>query len=66
MIKMYLQSAGTAEILKRVEELSEKRGVSMAQIAIAWSLAQDGTWSVFNLQDLIGKCLRLLRKLLLT
>ena len=52
----------TAEVVNRVEELSKKKGVSMAQIAIAWSLAQDpiaapivGTTSLENLKDIIGK-----------
>jgi len=51
----------TAEIVNRVEELSKKKGVSMAQIAIAWSLAQDpiaapivGTTHLDNLNDIIG------------
>ncbi|KAI0355223.1 aryl-alcohol dehydrogenase [Trametes cingulata] len=36
------QSVGTPAILRRVEELATKRGVSMAQIAIAWILSKDG------------------------
>ena len=30
------------EIVKRVEEVAKKKGVSMAQIAIAWVLANNG------------------------
>ena len=29
-------------MLRSVEELSKKKGASMAQIAIAWSMAKDG------------------------
>ena len=46
----------------RVEEIAKKRGVSMAQIALAWTLSKDfvsapivGTTSLKNLEDLIGK-----------
>lgn len=46
-MKMYLQSAGAPEIINRVEELSKKKGVSMVQVAIAWSLSQDGKWKEF-------------------
>jgi len=57
----YTTWAGTADIVTRVEELAEKKGVSMAQVAIAWSLAKDdvtapivGTTSLKNLEDIIG------------
>ena len=30
------------EIIKRVESVAKKRGVSMAQIATAWCLSKDG------------------------
>jgi len=30
------------QIVKRVEEISKARGISMAQVAIAWSLSKDG------------------------
>ncbi|KZT67555.1 oxidoreductase [Daedalea quercina L-15889] len=56
----YKQWAGTADIVNRVEELAKKKGVSMAQIAIAWSLSNDnvtapivGTTSLKNLEDSI-------------
>ena len=45
-----------------VEEIAKKRGISMAQVAIAWSLNFPGvsapivgTTSLENLQDLIGE-----------
>ncbi|KAG2122768.1 aryl-alcohol dehydrogenase [Suillus clintonianus] len=50
-----------ADRLIRVEELAKKKGVSMAQIAIAWILTKDGvsapivgTTSVANLKDIIA------------
>ncbi|OCH87251.1 Aldo/keto reductase, partial [Obba rivulosa] len=52
---------GTVDIISRVEELAKKKGVSMAQISIAWSLSKDGvtapivgTTSLKNLEDIIG------------
>ncbi|KAH9911942.1 aryl-alcohol dehydrogenase [Fomitopsis serialis] len=57
----YKTWAGTSDIVTRVEELAGKKGVSMAQVAIAWSLAKDGvtapivgTTSLKNLEDIIG------------
>ena len=45
----------------RVEEIAKKKGVTMAQIALAWSLAFPGvtapivgTTSLTNLKELIG------------
>ncbi|KAH9072793.1 Aldo/keto reductase [Lactarius deliciosus] len=54
----YLQGAGTQEIVNRVEEISKKRGISMAQIALAWSLSRVtapviGSTSLKNLEELI-------------
>ena len=47
-----------------VEEISKARGISMAQVAIAWSLSKDevtapivGTTSLKNLEDIAGGCL---------
>ncbi|EPS94270.1 hypothetical protein FOMPIDRAFT_1026254 [Fomitopsis schrenkii] len=55
------QWAGTADIVARVEEIAKKKGVSMAQVAIAWSMAKDGitapivgTTSLKNLEDVVG------------
>lgn len=46
----------------RVEEIAKKRGVSMAQVAVAWSLAKPyvtapiiGTTSLEKLKDSIGE-----------
>ncbi|KAF7352052.1 Aldo/keto reductase [Mycena venus] len=57
----YTQSAASQAIVNRVEEISKKRGISMAQVAIAWVLSKDGvsapivgTTSLANLADIIG------------
>ncbi|WWC69767.1 uncharacterized protein I206_103710 [Kwoniella pini CBS 10737] len=49
------------EINERIEEISKKRGISMAQVALAWSISNDfitapiiGTTSIDKLKDLIG------------
>jgi len=54
------KGSSNAEIIKRVEEIAKKKGVSMAQIAIAWSLAFPGvtapivgTTSLDNLKEII-------------
>jgi len=46
---------------ERVEELAKKRGISMAQLALAWSLANEfitapivGTTNLDSLKELIG------------
>jgi len=46
---------------ERVEELAKKKGISMAQIALVWSLANDfitapivGTTNLDSLKELIG------------
>jgi aryl-alcohol dehydrogenase-like predicted oxidoreductase len=36
------------EIVKRVEEVAKKKGVSMAQIATSWVLANDGIFVLFE------------------
>ena len=45
-----------------IEELAKKKGVSMAQIAMAWVMAKPGvtapiigTTSMANLEDILGK-----------
>ncbi|KAJ6569793.1 aryl-alcohol dehydrogenase [Mycena vulgaris] len=60
MIKSYHNEASTA-IVNRVEELSKKKGVSMAQLALAWVMAKDGvsapivgSTSLDNLRELIA------------
>ncbi|KAF8264813.1 Aldo keto reductase [Lactarius quietus] len=55
----YLQGVGTEEIVKRVEEISKKRGISMAQVSLAWSLTRVtapvvGSTSLKNLEELIN------------
>ncbi|KAI0078628.1 Aldo keto reductase [Panus rudis PR-1116 ss-1] len=51
---------GNEAIINRVEELSKKKGVSMAQISIAWILSKEGvtapivgTTNLSNLEDII-------------
>ncbi|KAJ3482871.1 hypothetical protein NLI96_g6682 [Meripilus lineatus] len=58
-IKNY-QSDATTEIINRVEEIAKKRGISMAQVAVAWCLSKEGvtapivgTTKLENLQDII-------------
>jgi len=60
MIKSYNNDA-TTTIVNRVEELSKKKGVSMAQLALAWVMAKDGvsapivgSTSLENLRELIA------------
>jgi len=60
-INRYLEAPGTEEILSRVEEVAKKRGISMAQVGIAWVLAKDGvsapivgTTSLKNLEDILA------------
>ena len=45
----------------RVEEIAKKRGISMAQVAVAWVLSKEGvtapivgTTNLDNLKDIIG------------
>ncbi|KAF9442995.1 Aldo/keto reductase [Macrolepiota fuliginosa MF-IS2] len=60
MIQRYLGGPGTEEIVKRVEEVAKKRGISMAQVSVAWTLSRHevtapivGTTSLKNLEDII-------------
>ncbi|CAA7259017.1 unnamed protein product [Cyclocybe aegerita] len=60
-ISRYSEAPGTNEIIGRVEEVAKKRGISMAQVSIAWILSKDGvsapivgTTSLKNLEDIIG------------
>ncbi|KAI9465163.1 aryl-alcohol dehydrogenase [Lactarius psammicola] len=55
----YLEGTGTQEIVNRVEEISKKRGISMAKVTLAWSLARVtapviGSTSIKNLEELIN------------
>ncbi|KAJ7670058.1 aryl-alcohol dehydrogenase [Mycena polygramma] len=61
MINKYTQFDSDKVIVDRVEELAKKRGVSMAQIGLAWSMSREcvsapviGTTSLENLKDLLG------------
>ncbi|KAK0210036.1 Aldo/keto reductase [Desarmillaria ectypa] len=58
---IYKASDATEIIISRVEEIAKKRGISMAQVAVAYSMGKEGisapivgTTSVANLKDLIG------------
>lgn len=60
MIGLY-QSDATATIVNRVEEISKKKGVSMAHVALAWAMAKPGvtapivgSTSLENLRELIA------------
>uniref|UniRef100_A0A5K1K6Q8 Cell surface hydrophobicity-associated protein n=1 Tax=Ganoderma boninense TaxID=34458 RepID=A0A5K1K6Q8_9APHY len=51
----------TTDVITKVEELSKRKGVSMAQIAVAWMLSKPGvtapivgTTSLANLEDILG------------
>ncbi|KAI0789324.1 Aldo/keto reductase [Abortiporus biennis] len=55
------KSPANAAIIARVEEISKKKGISMAQVSLAWSMAKDGvsapivgTTNLDNLKDIIG------------
>ncbi|KAI9443383.1 Aldo/keto reductase [Lactarius indigo] len=57
----YLEVPSNQEVVKRVEEIAKKRGASMAQISLAWTLTKEvvsapiiGTTSLDKLKDLIG------------
>lgn len=57
----YTQASSYETIINRVEELAKKKGVTMAQISIAWILAKEGvsapivgTTSIANLKDIIA------------
>lgn len=56
----YLKEPSNQDVVKRVEEIANKRGVSMAQISLAWVLTKEvvtapiiGTTSLDKLKDLI-------------
>jgi aryl-alcohol dehydrogenase-like predicted oxidoreductase len=55
----YLKGPGTLEIINRVEEISKKHGISMAQVSLAWSLTRVtapiiGSTSIKKLEELIN------------
>ncbi|KAJ7126790.1 NADP-dependent oxidoreductase domain-containing protein [Mycena epipterygia] len=58
---VYMQSAANQTIVNRVEEIAKKRGISMAQVSVAWALGKEGvsapivgTTSLKNLADIIA------------
>ncbi|KAJ3509322.1 hypothetical protein NLJ89_g5282 [Agrocybe chaxingu] len=60
MIKGY-NNKGIESIVSSVQNIAEKKGISMAQVALAWIMAKDGvsapivgTTSLDNLNDLLG------------
>ncbi|KAJ7476026.1 Aldo/keto reductase [Mycena latifolia] len=57
----YTQSTGNQTIVTRVEEVAKKRGISMAQVGVAWVLSKEvvsapivGTTSLANLADIVA------------
>ncbi|TFK34408.1 NADP-dependent oxidoreductase domain-containing protein [Crucibulum laeve] len=61
LLSIYLAKSGTEEIVNRVEKIANERGVSMAQVALAWVMNRDGvtapivgTTSLENLKDFLG------------
>lgn len=59
-VGLHNSSTCAQDIVGRVEEIANKKGVKMAQIAIAWSLKKVtapivGTTKLENLKEMIGK-----------
>ncbi|KAJ7170875.1 NADP-dependent oxidoreductase domain-containing protein, partial [Mycena crocata] len=59
---LYTQSMANQMIVNRVEEIAKKRGISMAQVSVAWAMDKEGvsapivgSTSLANLADLVGK-----------
>ncbi|KAI0365125.1 oxidoreductase [Pilatotrama ljubarskyi] len=57
----FYNSEPSKEIINRVEELAKKKGVSMAQLSLAWIMSKPGvtapiigTTSLSNLEDILG------------
>ncbi|KAL1947054.1 hypothetical protein VTO73DRAFT_14015 [Trametes versicolor] len=57
----YYDNSATDSIINRVEELAKKKGVTMAQISLAWIMAKPGvsapiigTTNLSNLEDVLG------------
>jgi aryl-alcohol dehydrogenase-like predicted oxidoreductase len=55
------KGSGSEDIINRVEEVAQKKGISMAQVAVAWCLSKEGitapivgTTSLDNLRDIVG------------
>lgn len=50
---LYLSEwSGGKAIVDRVEEIAKKKGVTMAQVSLAWVLAQDGEFHL----SVYGRC----------
>ncbi|KAJ3561378.1 hypothetical protein NP233_g10230 [Leucocoprinus birnbaumii] len=45
-VHRYDSAGGTAEIIRRVEEVATKRGITMGQVSLAWMLSKEGATSV--------------------
>jgi len=59
--KGYSKNEGTAQIINAVERIAKAKGISMAQLSLAWIMSQEGvtapivgTTSLENLRDLLG------------
>lgn len=58
---LYLSDwSGGKAIVDRVEEIAKKKGVTMAQVSLAWVLAQDGEYqpSAYGRMLINGRCAR--------
>ncbi|KAF8907496.1 aryl-alcohol dehydrogenase [Mucidula mucida] len=58
---VYFTSPATNDIVNRVEEVAKKKGITMAQVAVAWSMSKEGvtapiigSTSLDNLNQLIA------------
>ena len=61
MIGRY-KTESTVQVVSKVEEIAKRKGVSMAQVSLAWCMAKEpvtapiiGTTSLTNLEDILGK-----------
>jgi len=59
--KGYSKNEGTEKIINAVESIAKAKGISMAQLSLAWIMSQEGvsapivgTTSLENLRDLLG------------
>lgn len=53
---LYSQTPVKRPLLHRVEEIAKKKGVSMAQISVAWSLAKDGKIYILHVINRLQIC----------
>jgi hypothetical protein len=49
-VEKYNSLGGVTDIVARVEEVAKKRGVSMAQVALAWPMRKDGAHAFLRLK----------------